>query len=140
MRVADLVDAMGTIAPLRFAEPWDRVGLLIGRPESPLAGGILLTIDLTEPVLEEAVAKGARAIVAYHAPIWEPIKRLTSETSRGRILLGCAEAGISVYTPHTALDAAPGGVNDWLETLKLESSSRCTLTPNSSSTSIAIST
>ncbi len=114
MRVADLVTAMGAIAPLRFAEPWDRVGLLIGRAESPLVGGVLLTIDLTEHVLEEAVRKGAHAIVAYHAPIWEPIKRLTSETRRGRILLGCVEAGISVYTPHTALDAAPGGVTDWL--------------------------
>ena len=114
MRVANLIEAMETVAPLRYAEPWDRVGLLIGRPESPLTGGVLLTIDLTEPVLQEAMEKGARAIVAYHAPIWEPITRLTSESVRGRILLGCAEAGISVYTPHTALDAAPGGVTDWL--------------------------
>ncbi len=114
MRVASLIEAMEAIAPLRYAEPWDRVGLLIGRAEAPLTGGILLTIDLTESVLREAIANGAKAIVAYHAPIWEPIKRLTSDTTRGRILLGCAEAGISVYTPHTALDAAPGGVTDWL--------------------------
>lgn len=114
MRVSDLMDAMDAIAPLRFAESWDRVGLLIGRPERELDGPVLLTIDLTERVLHEARAHGCRAIVAYHAPIWDPIKRLTSESSRGRILLGCAEAGISVYTPHTALDAAPAGIADWL--------------------------
>ncbi len=113
MRVADLIHAMDLIAPLRYAEPWDRVGLHIGRPEAALAGGVLLTIDLTERVLREAIERGSRAIVAYHAPIWDPIKTITSTTSRGRILLGCAEAGISVYTPHTALDAAPGGVTDW---------------------------
>ncbi len=114
MRVDDLMTAMDQIAPLRFAEPWDRVGLLVGRPEHDLTGPVLLTIDLTERVVEEARAMQASAIVAYHAPIWEPVRRITSETSRGRILLGCVEAKISVYTPHTALDAAEGGVTDWL--------------------------
>lgn len=114
MRVQDLVDAMERIAPLSYAEPWDRVGLLVGRPDAELDGAVLLTIDLTPRVLAEAVAREARAIVAYHAPIWEPVGRITSESSRGRMLLRTIEAGISVYTPHTALDAAPGGVTDWL--------------------------
>ena len=114
MRVFDLVTAMEQIAPLRYAEPWDRVGLLVGRPEHDLSGPVLLTIDLTERVVGEARAMNASAIVAYHAPIWEPVRRITSETSRGRILLGCIEGCISVYTPHTALDAAEGGVTDWL--------------------------
>lgn len=114
MRVQDLIDAMERIAPLEYAESWDRVGLHVGRRDARLDGPILLTIDLTERVLAEARAKGCKAIVAYHATIWEPIRSITGDSSKGRILLGAAEAGIAVYTPHTALDAVPGGVADWL--------------------------
>ncbi|MCB9846034.1 MAG: Nif3-like dinuclear metal center hexameric protein [Phycisphaeraceae bacterium] len=114
MRVRDIVRAMDQIAPLAYAEPWDRVGLMVGRADRDVRGPIVLTIDLTERVLAEAISLGSGVVVAYHAPIWEPIARLSDDSSRGRILLGAAEAGISVFTPHTALDAAPGGVSDWL--------------------------
>lgn len=114
MVVQDLVEAMERIAPLAYAESWDRVGLLVGRHERELDGPVLLTIDLTEAVLAEAVDLRASAVIAYHPPIWEPIEQLTGATARGRILLGAAESGIAVYTPHTALDATPGGVTDWL--------------------------
>lgn len=114
MRVSDLVEAMERIAPLVYAESWDRVGLYIGRDESELRGSVMLTIDLTEQVLDEAIGAGAGAIVAYHPPIWQPLERLTGANAKQRVLLGAAEAGIAVYSPHTALDAAPGGVTDWL--------------------------
>jgi len=114
MRVEDLVDAMQRIAPLRYAEPWDRVGLQVGRADRELDGPVLLTIDLTERVLAEAIEARARAVISYHAPIWEPIRTLTGATARERILLGAAEAGVAVYVPHTSLDAVPGGISDWL--------------------------
>ncbi len=114
MPVQRLIDAMEEIAPARYAEPWDNVGLLLGDPAAPLSGSILLTIDLTERVLEEAVEAGASAIIAYHPPIWVPLKRLTTGDTRQRMLLTCAARGIAIYSPHTALDAAPGGVTDWL--------------------------
>ncbi|MFN0132836.1 MAG: Nif3-like dinuclear metal center hexameric protein [Phycisphaerales bacterium] len=114
MLVSDLVRAMESIAPLHLAEPWDNVGLLVGSADRRVAGPILLTIDLTECVLAEAVRARASAIVAYHPPLWEPIKRITSATPRGRVLLGAIEAGIAIYSPHTALDATAGGVTDWL--------------------------
>ncbi|MBX3377650.1 MAG: Nif3-like dinuclear metal center hexameric protein [Phycisphaeraceae bacterium] len=114
MNVSHLAQAMQTIAPLELAAPWDNVGLLLGSGEQPLRGPVLLTIDLTERVLGEALAMKASAVIAYHPPIWEPLKRITGETPRGRILLGAAAAGMAVYSPHTALDAAPGGMTDWL--------------------------
>ncbi|MCC6286150.1 MAG: Nif3-like dinuclear metal center hexameric protein [Phycisphaerales bacterium] len=114
MLVRDLIDAMQRIAPLEYAESWDRVGLLVGKAERELDGPVLLTIDLTERVMREAKDAGARAIIAYHPVIWDPVARVTDETARGRILLGAIEAGLCIYTPHTALDAAPGGVTDWL--------------------------
>lgn len=114
MNVSDLVRAMQSIAPLELAEPWDNVGLLVGSEERALSGPVLLTIDLTERVLAEAVAAKASAVVSYHPPMWEPLKRITAQTPRGRILLGAIENGMAIYSPHTALDAADGGLTDWL--------------------------
>lgn len=116
-RVRDLVEAMESIAPLTLAEPWDNVGLIAGDTEAELAGPTLLTIDLDERVVAEAIeaARGTPgAIVAYHPPIFGGIKRLTAETPRGRALLRAIGAGFALYSPHTALDAAAGGVADWL--------------------------
>jgi len=114
MRVSDLIEAMETIAPRRLAEPWDRVGLQIGRPGSELEGPVLLTIDLTEEVAAEAGAIDASAIIAYHPPIFRSLDVITDATAKGRILLGLIERGVAIYSPHTALDAASGGVTDWL--------------------------
>jgi dinuclear metal center YbgI/SA1388 family protein len=112
--VDGLAGAMDRIAPLFGAEPWDRVGLHVGDPARDLAGPVLLTIDLTERVLDEAIGSRASAIVAYHPPIWTPLERVTASTATERIVRGAIEAGIAVYSPHTALDAAAGGVTDWL--------------------------
>lgn len=114
MRVRDLVEAMERIAPQAYAEPWDRVGLQVGVLDRALEGPVLLTIDLTEGVLAEAVSARAGAIIAYHPPIFEPLTRVTDHSPRQRIVLGATEARIAIYSPHTALDAAPGGVTDWL--------------------------
>lgn len=114
MLVQDLVAAMERIAPLEHAEPWDKVGLLVGARAKAIGPKVLLTIDLTEHVLAEGVAMGAGAIIAYHPPIFEPLTRITDATPQQRIVLGAIEAGIAVYSPHTALDAVPGGVCDWL--------------------------
>lgn len=114
MNVSDLVLAMEKIAPLRFAEAWDRVGLLVGDHARPIEGPIVLTIDLTERVLAEAIEMNAAAIVAYHPPIWQPMARLTDATPSERIVRHAIESRIAIYCPHTALDATPGGVTDWL--------------------------
>jgi dinuclear metal center YbgI/SA1388 family protein len=113
MLVRDVTNALEAIAPLRYAAEWDNVGLLIGSPQWQ-ADSILLTIDLTEDVLAEAKSVGANMIVAYHPPIFHPLKTLTDSEVRQAIVLEAARAGIAVYSPHTALDAAPGGLNDWL--------------------------
>lgn len=105
---------MEQIAPLSLAESWDRVGLLAGDSSRECRGPILLTIDLTESVMAEAIALRAGAVVAYHPPIWEPLTRITSATPRQRIILRALEHNIAIYSPHTALDAVSGGVTDWL--------------------------
>jgi len=111
--VGDAVRALEAISPLSFAEDWDNVGLLVGS-EAWSAARILLTIDLTEEVLSEAIALGAGMIVAYHPPIFAPLGSVTERTEKERIVLRAARHGLAVHSPHTALDNAAGGVNDWL--------------------------
>ncbi|MEM0982404.1 MAG: Nif3-like dinuclear metal center hexameric protein [Planctomycetota bacterium] len=112
--VADLAAVLNDIAPLDGAEPWDKVGLHVGDESAQLSGPALLTIDLTEPVVDEAINMRASAIVAYHPPIWEPIERLTGSTRTARIVAKAIAHGIAIHSPHTALDNAEGGVTDWL--------------------------
>jgi len=114
MLVRDLVSAMERIAPAEYAEGWDKVGLHVGALRAEIAGPVLLTIDLTEPVIAEAVELGASAVLSYHPPIFKDLRSVTDATPKERIILTAARAGIAIYSPHTALDASPGGVTDWL--------------------------
>lgn len=109
-----LFSALGRLAPLSLAEPWDNVGLLVGEAEGELAGPVLCTIDLTEAVMDEAESLKCSAIIAYHPPIFVPIKRVVCSDTKQRLVHRAIRAGMSVYSPHTALDAAEEGLNDWL--------------------------
>ncbi|MCZ6834326.1 MAG: Nif3-like dinuclear metal center hexameric protein [Planctomycetota bacterium] len=126
--VHDLESAMQLIAFQAYAAEWDNVGLLAGSSSWPL-NKIMLTIDLTQEVLDEAREVGAEAIVAYHPPIFEPLKTLTDRDEKSRLVMEAIHAGIALYSPHTALDAVPGGVNDWLAEAFGESASE-PLKPN----------
>ncbi|MEM9166524.1 MAG: Nif3-like dinuclear metal center hexameric protein [Planctomycetota bacterium] len=114
MNAAQLITALERIAPPHLAEAWDNTGLLAGDPGDAIAGPVVLTIDLDEAVLEEAIELNASAIVAYHPPIFRPIQRLTARDARQWLVLRAIRAGIVLYSPHTALDAAPDGLTDWL--------------------------
>jgi dinuclear metal center YbgI/SA1388 family protein len=110
-----VLHALASIAPLGLAAPWDNVGLIVPgeSAEAPIERA-LFTVDLTEAVLGEAVDLEADLVVAYHPPIFEGLKRIDLGTATGRIVARALRHGIAVYSPHTALDAAPGGINDWL--------------------------
>ncbi|KAL0952190.1 hypothetical protein HGRIS_008801 [Hohenbuehelia grisea] len=113
--VKSVVRAMERIAPLRLAEKWDNVGLLLESPiQNPSQHRVLLTIDLTPAVLAESVEKKAAVIVAYHPTLFRPVQSLTLSNPLQSSLLQCAAQGISVYSPHTAIDSVWGGNNDWL--------------------------
>lgn len=105
---------MESFAPIRFAEKWDNVGVLT-EPSTPTdIKKIILTNDLTESVLKEALESNVNMIVSYHPPIFSGLKRLTTASWKERIILQCIENRIAVYSPHTSWDACPDGVNDWL--------------------------
>ncbi|RCI03809.1 NGG1 interacting factor, partial [Rhizopus stolonifer] len=103
---------MRTIAPLELAEAsWDNVGVLVEPPfPSSKQNKVLLTIDLTHQVLEEALADPKiGTIVSYHPPIFRAMKRLTSQDVKQDIVLKAIARGVGIYSPHTACDNCVNG-------------------------------
>ncbi|HKO51752.1 MAG TPA: Nif3-like dinuclear metal center hexameric protein, partial [Polyangiaceae bacterium] len=114
--LAEVIALLERLAPLDLSEDWDNTGLLLeplGAAERPIQRAFLC-IDLSEVVLAEAIERGADLLIAYHPPLFRGLKRLRARSPEERVLLRALEAGLAVYSPHTALDAAVGGVNDWL--------------------------
>lgn len=106
--VNELYEAMQRIAPLELAESWDNPGLLVdcGGPVEK----VLVTLDITPEVVQEAAAKGCQLIVAHHPVIFSPLKRLGTKDVPFQLV----QNGISAICMHTNLDAAEGGVNEVL--------------------------
>jgi dinuclear metal center YbgI/SA1388 family protein len=114
--LAEVMALLERLAPLDLSEDWDNTGLLlepIGAASRPIERAFLC-IDLSETVLDEAIERGAELLIAYHPPLFRGLKRLRARSAEEHLLLRALDAGLSVYSPHTALDAALGGVNDWL--------------------------
>jgi dinuclear metal center YbgI/SA1388 family protein len=109
MRVKDVVRAMEEWAPTSAAESWDNVVLLVGNHEAE-AKRVLLAIDFTRAVANEAFAASTSLVIAYHPPIFEGLKRLGPSSDVYRAI----EKQVAIYSPHTALDVAEGGTNDVL--------------------------
>lgn len=115
MELNDVVQHLKKYAPLSLAESWDNVGLLVEpSTKNHLIKSILLTNDLTENVMEEAMKKNVNMIVSYHPPIFTPFKSLTRSSWKKRIILKAIENKIAIYSPHTSFDVVNGGINDWL--------------------------
>jgi dinuclear metal center YbgI/SA1388 family protein len=109
MLLADVLDVLEELAPLRYAESWDNVGLLVGDPRAVIAK-VLVTVDYTAAVAEEAVAEGASLVVAYHPALFAAVKRVPHDA----LWADAIRRGIALYSPHTALDVARAGTNDVL--------------------------
>jgi len=114
MKLAEVVQKLEALAPLRLAGSWDNVGLLVDPMTDKPIEKVLVTNDLTEAVMKEAVQLKSDLIISYHPPIFRPLKRLTANSWKERIAVNCLTNRIAVFSPHTSLDAIQGGVNDWL--------------------------
>lgn len=113
-KLAAVVKELENFAPTSWAEKWDNVGLLIEPHREKQIKKILLTNDLTEPVVKEALEKEAELIISYHPPIFKPLTRITQSHWKERVVAACLANDIALYSPHTAWDKKSGGVNDWL--------------------------
>lgn len=113
MKILDLMQAMEAIAPLDLAELWDNPGLLVGAPEDALAG-VMLCVDATHALIDQAQARGCNCILAHHPLMFAGTKNLRSDHYEGGILARLLRGGLSMFAAHTNLDRAPGGVEDSL--------------------------
>lgn len=111
--VKEVYEALDVWAPFDTQMSFDNSGFLVGRGGQEVTG-ILVALDITCPVVEEAEKLGCNLIVAHHPVIFEPVRQMTEENPTGEILLELAERKIAAICAHTNLDAAQGGVNDCL--------------------------
>lgn len=111
--VQDILDLIETIAPAKLAEPWDNIGLMIGRPEEKI-GTILIGLDPTSALLDEAEALGADLLITHHPVILHPLKCVNLDLPDGKFIAQALRQRINVISSHTNLDSAPHGVSEIL--------------------------
>ena len=109
----DILTLLDRIAAFELAESWDNVGLMVGDEQQEI-GGIMIGLDPTEALLDEALAAGANCLVTHHPLIFKPIKSLPSAGPLGRFLRKALRHDIAVVGCHTNLDLVPGGVSEVL--------------------------
>lgn len=109
--VSDLTTFLDAFAPVSLAEPWDNVGLLLG-DASDEARNVMTCLTLTPDVAQEAIDSQVGLVVTHHPILFRPVKRITTGTAEGAMLLALAKAGIAVHSPHTAFDGTTDGIND----------------------------
>ncbi len=110
MKIREIVAPLEEFAPLALQEHYDNAGLIVGDPDDE-ADAALVCVDVTEAVLEEAVARGIRLVIAHHPLVFHPLKRLSSATYIERAVRLAIREGIAVYACHTNLDSAPQGMS-----------------------------
>lgn len=108
--VKDICSSLEEIAPLELQEDFDNAGLLVGNPSSEVSQ-VLLCIDVTEEVIDEAIAQQCNMIVSHHPLIFRGMKSLTGRNYVERCVIKAIQHNIAIYASHTNLDVAPQGVN-----------------------------
>ena len=110
MKIKEIVSALERFAPLPLQDGFDNAGLQIGLTDAE-ATGALLCLDVTEAVLDEAIASGCNLIISHHPLIFKGYKSITGKDYVERCILKAIKNDIVIYSAHTNLDNAPGGVN-----------------------------
>ena len=110
MKIKQIVSALERFAPLPLQDGFDNAGLQIGLTEAE-ATGALLCLDVTEAVLDEAIALGYNLVISHHPLIFKGYKSITGKDYVERCILKAIKNDIVIYSAHTNLDNAQGGVN-----------------------------
>jgi len=110
MQVKDVVAEIEKFAHPALKEDYDNVGLLIGSGSDEVSG-ILITLDVTPEVLDEAIEKNCSLIVAHHPLIFRGLKNITDSTETGRIVMKAIKNGVAIFAGHTNVDSVPAGVS-----------------------------
>lgn len=109
----EITDTLEKWAPKYLAEEWDNIGLLLGSPAQDIHK-ILVTLDVDQEAVQQAVSTGAQLIIAHHPLIFKGVTNIRTDLPLGALLSDLIKHEIAVYAAHTNLDSAVGGVNDIL--------------------------
>lgn len=123
MKVAngiEVISAFEELYPKKLAYEGDKIGLLIGTLRKKVER-VLITLDVTKEVIEEAIENEANLIIAHHPLIFSPLKHIHTDELYGQLIEKCIKNDIAIYAAHTNVDIAENGVNDFLaEALELQ--------------------
>lgn len=116
MTIREIINTLEAFAPLDLQEDFDNAGVQVAVNSCPDAldaqlTGVLVCLDITEQVIDEAIAKNCNLVVSHHPLIFQPLKRVCGQTYQQRCVAKAILAGITLYSAHTNLDNARGGVN-----------------------------
>lgn len=110
MKVKDIIDVLEQAAPPSLQESYDNTGLQVGDPDRE-ATGVLLCVDLSPEVVREAVARGANMVVSHHPVLFRGLKQIVGRTLPERTVLEAIKSDVALYSCHTSIDSARGGVS-----------------------------
>lgn len=108
-----VIELFESFSPKHLAMEGDKIGLQIGTLNKPVHK-VMITLDVLETVVDEAIEKHVDLIIAHHPPIFRPLQQIQTDQPAGRIVEKCIKHDIAVYAAHTNLDITEGGVNDLL--------------------------
>lgn len=111
--ISDILAALDREAPFDLAEDWDNVGLLVGSPDQEIRS-VLIGLDATNALMDEAIALGADTVLTHHPVIFRPLPNINTASPEGKILEKALSHKISIISCHTNLDSAKEGVSDIL--------------------------
>ena len=111
MKISDITNKIEAFAPLSLQESYDNAGLIVGRYDDEIQGGVLLAVDVTDEVIDEAIELGCGMIITHHPIIFHPLKRFNSASVVERCVERAIRHNIALYACHTNLDSAPHGMS-----------------------------
>lgn len=110
MLLSSIISILESIAPKAFQENYDNAGLATGDPQMDVTG-VLICLDVTLPVIDEAISKKANLVISHHPVLFSPMKQLTGRNMSEKIIIYAVKNNIALYSAHTNLDNISNGVN-----------------------------
>ena len=110
MKISEITGAIEKYAPLWLQEEWDNAGLQVGDTDREATGAVLC-VDATEAIVDEAIDRGVNLVISHHPLLFRGLKRITGRTATERIVAKALKHDIAIYSAHTNMDSAPGGVS-----------------------------
>lgn len=128
IKLCEITKRLEELFPPLYAESFDNIGLLAGRSDKEVTKA-MVCLDCTPSAVDAAIKNGCELIITHHPLIFSPLKELSDETKKGEMIVNALENNISIYSAHTNLDSAPGGLTDYV-VKKLGLTSECSIEGN----------